>query len=402
MRSPARLLLVLASFGAPAAGQDLAARGAIVHTASGAPIEDGVVIVRAGKITAVGPRASTPIPEGLRVLEARVVTPGLVDAHCALGLAGALNYGHDREELERSDPIQPELRALDAYNALDPLVGWVRELGVTTVHTGHAPRAVVSGQTMVVKTGGAGAAGEVLVPFAMVAATLGEGAVVEEEGKSPGNRAKAVALLRAELVRAETYRGKRAGAEPPDPDLGLDVLAAVLAGEVPMLVTAHELRDIQSALRLAEEFGFRLVLDGAPEVYDLLDEVRAAGVPVILHPTMMRAGGEARNASFETAAKLEEAGIPYAIQGGYESYVPRARVVLFEAAEAAAHGLAFDEALRAITLDAARILGVEARVGSLEVGKDGDLALWDGDPFEYTSHCVGVVIGGAIVSDQPR
>ncbi len=106
--------------------------------------------------------------------------------------------------------------------------------------------------------------------------------------------------------------------------------------------------------------------------------------------------------SFETAATLHKAGIPVALQSGYESYVPKTRVVLFEAALAAANGLSFDEALAAITIDAARILGVDDRVGSLEVGKDGDVALYDGDPFEYTTHCTGVIINGKLVSDKPR
>jgi imidazolonepropionase-like amidohydrolase len=151
-------------------------------------------------------------------------------------------------------------------------------------------------------------------------------------------------------------------------------MCAVLDGDVPMIVTAHRAQDIASALRLAREFRFRLVLDGASEAYLLLDELAAAGVPVILHPTMKRASGDAENLSFETAARLSEAGIPFAIKSGYESYVPKTRVILFEAAVAASHGLGFEGALRSVTIDAARILGVEDRVGSLEVGKDGDLA----------------------------
>ena len=134
----------------------------------------------------------------------------------------------------------------------------------------------------------------------------------------------------------------------------------------------------------------------------LLDEIKAAGVPVIVHPTMYRAFGETENLSFETASKLHKAGIPVALQSGYESYVPKTRVVLFEAAVAAANGLTFDQALATITIDAARILGVDGRVGSLEPGKDGDLALYDGDPFEYTSHCTGVIINGQVVSESPQ
>ena len=188
----------------------------------------------------------------------------------------------------------------------------------------------------------------------------------------------------------------------PPRDLALEAMCAVLDGDVPMIVTAHRAQDIASALRLGREFNFKLILDGASEAYLMLDEIKGAGVPIILHPSMKRASGDAENLSFETAARLEQAGIPFSIKSGFESYVPKTRVILFEAAIAASHGLGFDAALRSVTIDAARILGVEDRVGSLEVGKDGDLALYDGDPFEYTSHCVGTVIEGAVVARGER
>jgi imidazolonepropionase-like amidohydrolase len=134
----------------------------------------------------------------------------------------------------------------------------------------------------------------------------------------------------------------------------------------------------------------------------VVDDIKAAGVPVILHPTMWRAVGEAENLSMETAMRLREAGVRFALQSGYESYVPKTRVVLFEAAVAAARGLTAEQALSAMTLDAARILGIDGRVGSLEPGKDGDVALFDGDPFEYTSHVTGVVIDGKVVSETAQ
>jgi imidazolonepropionase-like amidohydrolase len=168
------------------------------------------------------------------------------------------------------------------------------------------------------------------------------------------------------------------------------------------MITAQRAQDIEGALRLRDEFGFKLILDGAAESSMLADRIAAAGIPVLIHPTMMRAVGELENSSFTTAAKLKAAGITVALQSGYEGYVPKTRIVLFEAAIAAANGLEFEEALSTITIDAARILGIEKRLGSLEVGKDGDVALYDGDPFEYTTHCVGVVIEGSIVSDTPR
>ena len=154
-----------------------------------------------------------------------------------------------------------------------------------------------------------------------------------------------------------------------------------------------------SALRIADEFDINIVLDGASESYLLIDEIKAAGVPVILHPAMARAWGEKENLSFTTAAKLINAGIPTAYQSGYESYVPKTRVVLFEAGITLAHGVSFEQALAAVTIESAKILGIADRVGSLEVGKDGDLALYDGDPFEYTSHAVGTIIEGVLVSD---
>ncbi len=176
----------------------------------------------------------------------------------------------------------------------------------------------------------------------------------------------------------------------------------MLARQVPLLVTANRAQDIMSALRLKREFGIDLVIDGGAESYLLLDELRAAKVTVILHPTMQRHYGDLENASFTTAARLRAAGIPFALQSGFEEYVPKTRVVLWEAGFAAAHGLAPEDALRAVTIDAARAIGVADRLGSLEPGKDGDLALFDGDPLEYTSHVTAVVIDGRIASRVAR
>ncbi len=390
---------------AGAASAQVAVRGDVVRPVSGAPIRDGVVVVRDGKIAAIGPASEVAVPEGFRVLRAAVVTPGLVDAHTVVGLAGFLNQPHDQDQLDTAAPIQPELRAIDAYDAREPLVAWLRGFGITTIHTGHGPGAVISGQTLVAKTRGTTVDASVIVPRAMIAATLGESAVAQGEGKSPGTRSKTVAILREELTKAQEYQRKRALADEskrPERSLRLEALADLLEGKLPLLVTAHRHQDIATALRVAKEFGLRLVLDGCAEAPKVLEAIRAAGVPVIVHPTMMRASGELENLSMTTAAALKGAGIPFAFQSGFESYVPKTRVVLFEAAAATAHGLSGDDALFAATLGAARILGVDARVGSLEVGKDGDLALYDGDPFEYTTHCIGVVIEGEVVSEEKR
>jgi imidazolonepropionase-like amidohydrolase len=335
-----------------------------------------------------------------------VVTPGLIDAHTAVGLTGFLNQDQDQDQLDKGEPMQPELRAVDSYNPRERLLEWIRGFGVTTIHTGHAPGALVSGQTMVVKTVGETDEEAALRPTAMVAVTLGDAARPGDEKKSPGTRSKAVAMLRGELVKARDYARKRAADDVekrPDRDLRREVFADVLDGKLPLLVTANRATDIDAALRLAAEFGVRIVLDSAAEAYLATDRIKAAGVPVILHPTMRRGGmGETENIGFETAAKLRAAGIPVALQSGYESYVPKTRVALFEAAVAASHGLSTEEALATITSDAARILGVDDRVGALAPGRDGDLAVFDGDPFEYTTHCTAVVIDGRVVADEPR
>jgi imidazolonepropionase-like amidohydrolase len=334
------------------------------------------------------------------------VTPGLIDAHSVIGLAGYLNQPTDQDELDKSAPIQPELRAIDAYNARERLVGWVREFGVTTIHTGHGPGALISGQTMIAKTRGDTIDEAVIVPRAMIAATLGSDAR-GEGGKSPGTSGKQVAMLREAFLGAVEYKRKldTAGSDAtktPDRDLRMEGLADVLAGKLPLMITAQRHQDIENALRLQKEFGFQLVLDGAAEAYVVIDAIREAKVPVIAHAPMARFGGDMENASRTTPSKLRDAGIPFTFQSGFEDYVPKTRVVLYEAAVAAAHGLGQEAALRAITIDAAKILGLEKRLGSIAVGKDGDLALYDGDPFEYTSHCIATVIDGAVVFEGRR
>ncbi len=404
MKTKMALSFIFVVLLATAAHGQVAVRGETVYTSAGEPIKDGVVLIRGGKIERVGPASQIQIPSDYRVVTAKVVTPGLIDARSVVGLAGALNQPHDQDQLETSSAMQPDLRAIDAYNAKEILVGFLRSMGVTTLHTGHAPGALISGQTMIVKTRGETIEQAVFVPAAMIAVTLGNNGLAQGS-RSPGTRSKAIAMLRAELIKAADYQSKwdaAAADKKPTRDLRLEILGRVIKREIPLLVNVHRANDILAALRIAKEFNIRIVLDGASEAYLVMDQIKAASVGVIIHPTMARAGGEAENLSFETASTLRRAGIPLAIQSGYEGYVPKTRVVLFEAALAAANGLTFAEALSAITIDAARILGIADRVGSLEAGKDADLAMFDGDPFEYTSHVTGVIIDGQIVSQEVK
>jgi imidazolonepropionase-like amidohydrolase len=304
--------LALAVVCALPASAQVAVRADVLHTMAGSAVADGVVVIgRDGKVERVGPAASTPVPKGYRVLRARVATPGLIDAHTVVGLAGALNQPHDQMQLDRSAPLQPELRALDAYNPREVLVEWVRNHGTTTLHTGHAPGALLSGQTMIVKTRPGPVEDVVIEPAAMLAVTLGPQGLAET-GKAPGTRAKSVAMLRSELVKAREHVTQAGTGDEKRParDLRLEALARVVRREQPLLVTADRLVDLHAALRLAREFDIRLVLDGAAEAYLLLDAIKAAGVPVLLHPMMRRGVGESENMSTATASALREAGVP--------------------------------------------------------------------------------------------
>lgn len=392
------LLLLLTAFCLPlTVAAQIAVKGETVWTMAGEPIKDGVVLLNNGKIEKVGTAASVTIPANYRVITAKVVTPGLIDAHTVVGLNGYMNQPHDQMALDGSGPVQPELRALDSYNPEEKLIEWLRSFGITTIHTGHQPSALMSGQTMVAKTIGKTADEAAIVPTAMIAVTLGSNGLAGQ-GRSPGTRAKAAAMLRAELIKAQENSKK---AEAPK-DLRAEIMVKVIKREIPLLVTANKAQDIITALRIAKEFNIKIVLDSVSEAQLVLNDIKASGFPVIVHATMARAGGDTESLSVETAAKLKAAGITVALQTGYEGYVPKSRVLLFEAGMAAANGLSRNDALAAITIDAAKILGIDNRVGSIAVGKDGDIALYDGDPFEFTTHCVGTIINGKVVSEVVR
>ncbi len=371
----------------------IAIKGETIWTMAGDPIKDGVVLIKGGKIEAVGPASTVSIPSNYRVFSAKVVTPGLIDAHTVIGLNGYLNQPHDQMGLDGGGTFQPELRATDAYNAEERLVEVARQYGITTIHTGHQPGALASGQTMIAKTWGKNVDEATIVPTAMIAVTLGSGA--NAQGRSPGTRAKQASMLRAELIKAQENLTKT---EQPK-DLKSLIMARVIKREIPLLITAESSQDIFTALRIAKEFNIKIVLDGAADGHLIANEIKASGFPVIVHASMARPGGERANLSLENASKLRAAGIPVALQSGYESYVPKTRIVLFEAAMAAANGLSQRDALASITIDAAKILGIDQRVGSIAVGKDADIAMYDGDPFEFTTHCTGTIINGVVASE---
>lgn len=404
---PGILVCLLAS---PNWAETLVVKAKLIHTVSGKSIANGAIVCVDGKIASIGEIATVVIPEGAKVIQAEVVTPGLIDVRSSVGLSGILNVDHDSDHLESSAPLQPELRAIDAYNPREELIEYVRGFGITTVHTGHAPGELISGQTMIAKTRGGTVQDALVFDGKAVCATLTESS--QKSGKqSPGTRGKQMAMLRALLIEASEYRSKL-NKQSKETDasedskvarnLKLETIVDVLDGKKALLITADRAQDIASALRLGEEFSIRIWLDSAAEAYQLIPQIKKAGVPVLLHPSMARANGDRENMTFRSASILKESGIPFAIESGFEAYVPKVRIVLFEAALAAAHGLSKEAALESITLSAAKILGIEDRVGSIDVGKEADLALYDGDPLEYTTHCTSVVIDGVVYPGESR
>lgn len=376
--------------------------GEEIHPVTQPVIRNGVVVVEDGTIQAVGPASMVDGREADRVIQASVVVPGFVDARATVGLTGQFNHEHDQDHLDTSEAMQPELRAIDAYNWKERLVEWVRGFGVTTVHTGHSPGELISGQTCIVKTAGRGLQDDLVQTCWGVSATLGEGA--QRSGSSPGNRSKAVAMLRQAMIAAEERLKNQSerGEGNLFRNLREEMLEDIASGERPLIVHADRAFDISAALRLKEEFGLDVVLESAAEAHGMIDAIKAANVPIFLHPTMARGSGERLNVSFTTAAKLREAGVPVAFSTGYEAYVPKVRVLVFEAAMAIPYGLSREDALAMITIEPAKILGIQDRVGSIEPGKDADLAFFDGDPFEWVTHCEGVMIDGQSFEQKPR
>jgi imidazolonepropionase-like amidohydrolase len=204
-------------------------------------------------------------------------------------------------------------------------------------------------------------------------------------------------MIRTELLKAREYQKKMSekdSTKRPSFDLKMDMLSKLLKGEIKAMITANRSVDIMSAIRLANEFQLKLVIDGAAEAYRLIDEIKAAKAEIILHATMARNEDDMLNMSRESASLLTKAGIPVSIESGYEGYVPKTRIVLFEAAVAMSFGLTYEDALKSITINPAKLLGLEKERGSLEKGKKADLVLFDGDPFEYTTHITEVYIDG--------
>ncbi len=378
------------------ASAQIAVKADTIYTMSGSPVANGIILIKDGKIEAVGQNLT--IPSNYKTYNAKIVTPGFVDARSSIGLSGAYNIPSDQDQIEKSGPFQPELRAIDAYNPEDKLIDFVLRNGTTTIHTGHGIGALASGQTMIVKTKKGLTDDVTIKPVAMVAMTIGPS--VSSNFQSPGTKSKQIAMLRAELLKAQQAMKASQKDTSKAVELRQLTLQQLLRGELKALISANTAVEIMSAIRLAKEFNLKLVIEGAAEGYRLIEQIKASKAEVIVHPTMARAGGPMLNMTMENASILTKAGIPVSIESGFEGYVPKTRIILYEAAVALRNGLSYADALRTITMIPAKLLGIDNRVGSIEKGKDADLVLFNGDPFEYTTKACVVIVDGKVEIEE--
>jgi imidazolonepropionase-like amidohydrolase len=279
---------------------------------------------------------------------------------------------------------------------------FIRQQGVTVIHAMPGRANVIAGQTGIFRTYGTTAT-KMAVRFpAGVLVNLGEVPKSTYPGRLPNTRMGTANLVRTTLAQAQAYAKKKSTAkEPPTPNLRLEALAPALEKKIPVIFSAHRADDLMTALRLSEEFKLRPMLSLATEGYLIADQLAAAKVPVLVHPTMQRPSSpETFNGHLGNAALLAAHNVPLAISTAFEGYVPKTRVLRYEAAMAAVNGLGFDRALRSITLDAAKVLGIADQYGSLEVGKVADLVLYDGDPFEHSTHVTHTILGGRLIYDR--
>ncbi|MCE9568322.1 MAG: amidohydrolase family protein [Planctomycetes bacterium] len=363
---------------------------------SDAATHDKVVIVlKNGKIEHVGPTHEVTL-KGITTIKAKHVTPGLIDSFSVAGLTGAWNIPADQDQDELSDPNQADLRVYDGFNPREPLLDFLQSTGVTVVHTTPGRQNVIAGQSGIFRTDGATVESAAIKPVAAILVNLGEAPKESYKGKGPSTRMGTAALVRKAFADADAYRAKKDA--PGSPKLA--ALVPALEGKIPVYFAAHRKDDIQTALRIAAEFKLKPVIALGTEAYRMADELKKAGVTVVVHPTMQRAGGnmETLHSFTGNATALHAAGIPFTLGTGFEGYVPKVRVLRHEMAMAVGFGgLDPEIALKAVTIDAAKLLGIDKDYGSIEKGKVADLVLYDGDPFEHTTHVTQTIVGGRVL-----
>lgn len=369
----------------------------------------GDVAIENGKIVAVGQSLSYSDAE-VRDVTGMTVMPGIVDPHCHIGMwEDAMGFeGADGNEC--TNPITPELRAIDAINPYDRCFEEAAAGGVTTCVTGPGSANVIGGQFVAIKTYGDSVEDMVLRFPVAVKAAFGENPkrVYDGKNQTPSTRMATAALMRKALIEAQEYnekleRGKADPEKMPERNLGKEILARVIRRELPMKIHAHRADDILTAIRICREFKLRYTLDHCTEGYLITDKLKEALSDdcegIIVGPLLTdRSKIELKNLSFKAPKVLEQAGIEYAMMTDHpvtpEQYLPICTAI------AVREGASEEGALKAITINAAKITGIADRVGSIEVGKDADIAVFSGHPFDFRSRCVLTLVNGKVAHEE--
>ena len=385
-----------------------------IKTMAGKDYPDGYVEIADGKIVSVGAMSDCPQTESGEAFQAAgnecasagsaldvrgaFVMPGIVEAHCHMGITEEKKGMEGDDCNETVDPITPQLRAIDAINPMDAAFNDALAAGITSAMVGPGSSNVVGGQFAFIKTHGRCIDHMIVKAPAAMKVAFGENPKVNYsgQGKSPSTRMAICAMLREELTRAKNYLKKREkNAEEPI-DFHYECWLPVLRGEIPLKAHAHRADDILTAVRIAKEFGLRMTLDHCSEGHLILDELKEAGYPAIVGPDMAsRNKIEVQNMAFKTAGILAGGGILTAVTTDHP--VSKIQFLPICAGLAVKSGMTPEEGLRAITINAAKICGVDERVGSLAPGKDADIAVFTGNPMEVFTETLYTIINGKIV-----
>lgn len=373
-----------------------------VMTMNGAVIEKGTILWQDKKIVAVGEKLDLPAGAEIMDIAGKTVIPGMIDAHTHLGILEEIYQVEGDDLNEFTEPVTPQLRALDAVNPFDMAFRDAVSGGVTTVMTGPGSANVIGGTSLVLKTAGENYQEMIVLPEAGLKVAFGENPkrVYSEQKKMPVTRMGIAALLRQALTDAQDYQTKKEKApqteEVLERDLGLENLVLVLNRQLPLRAHAHRADDIVTAIRIADEFGLELVIEHGTEAHKIIPELVKRNIPVVVGPTLSgRSKVELAEMTWKTAALLSKADITVALTTDH-SVIPIQYLPVC-AALAVKYGMEEEEALKAITLYPARILKLEERLGSLEKGKDADMVVMSGHPLDWRTQVEKVFIDGRLV-----
>src|ERR1700726_1942985 len=390
--------------GRPSVAETVAITGGRVVPIEGDPVDGGTVLLRDGKIAAVeGPGLA--VPSGADVVDAtgKWVLPGFIDAHAHVGVSEEAEGWAGQDTNERTDPVTAQVRALDAINPADEGFRDAIAGGVLAVNVNPGSANPIGGQTAAIKCWGRTVDEMVLREPAGLKSALGENPKRSygERNETPSTRLGTAAVIRGAFVAAQNYQAKLAASALKDSsertvvdrDLKLEALSRVLRREIPWRQPCHRADDIAAAMRMAREFGYDLVIDHGTEAYLLADQIAAAQIPVIIGPLFTsRSKVELRNRSLANPGRLAAAGITIAITTDHP--VVPIHFLIHQATLAVKEGLDPVTALRAVTINPARIIGVDDRLGSLSAGKDADLVIWSGDPLDVMSRAERAFVDG--------